>query len=176
MIVVAIIGILSAVAIPNFQRFQLKSRQSEAKTNLAAIYQVQKTFRQEWSQYFADWNDLGFAPEGTMKYDFSTSQTAAQIAPSVMAGYMGPSGPGGAPTEYFSTTYCNGGGGNNICFLDTDYNLGSVRADSAALALALNIDKFTAAAVSNLVRDTALPNDQWSMTQDKNLTNDQIGF
>lgn len=37
MIVVAIIGILAAIAIPNFLQYQLKSRQSEAKTNLQAI-------------------------------------------------------------------------------------------------------------------------------------------
>ena len=37
MIVVAIIGILAAIAIPNFIRFQLKSKSSEGKVNLAAI-------------------------------------------------------------------------------------------------------------------------------------------
>ena len=37
MIVVAIIGILAAIAIPNFIKFQAKSKQSEAKTNLKAI-------------------------------------------------------------------------------------------------------------------------------------------
>ena len=37
MIVVAIIGILAAIAIPNFLRFQLKAKSSEGKTNLAAI-------------------------------------------------------------------------------------------------------------------------------------------
>src|SRR5690242_15315546 len=38
MIVVAIIGILAAIAIPNFIAYQAKSRQSEAKVNLAAIF------------------------------------------------------------------------------------------------------------------------------------------
>jgi type IV pilus assembly protein PilA len=37
MIVVAIVGILAAIAIPNFVRFQLRSKVSEAKTNLHAI-------------------------------------------------------------------------------------------------------------------------------------------
>ena len=37
MIVVAIIGILAAIAIPNFLRFQLKSKTSEGKVNIAAI-------------------------------------------------------------------------------------------------------------------------------------------
>ncbi|MFI5216165.1 MAG: type IV pilin protein, partial [Candidatus Limnocylindria bacterium] len=37
MIVVAIIGILAAIAIPNFLKFQLKAKTSEGKTNLAAI-------------------------------------------------------------------------------------------------------------------------------------------
>lgn len=38
MVVVAIIGILSAVAIPNFKKFQAKAKQSEARITLAALY------------------------------------------------------------------------------------------------------------------------------------------
>lgn len=37
MIVAAIIGILASIAVPNFLRFQLRSKCSEAKINLAAI-------------------------------------------------------------------------------------------------------------------------------------------
>ena len=51
MIVVAIIGILAAIAIPNFLQYQLKSRQSEAKVNLNAIKTSEIAFQAEKSCY-----------------------------------------------------------------------------------------------------------------------------
>ncbi len=49
MIVVAIIGVLSAIAIPNFQKYQAKSKTSEAKLHLSAVYTSQQSF-------FGDYN------------------------------------------------------------------------------------------------------------------------
>ena len=43
MIVVAIIGILAAIAILNFSKFQARAKQSEAKANLKAIYTAKQT-------------------------------------------------------------------------------------------------------------------------------------
>jgi type IV pilus assembly protein PilA len=51
MIVVAIIGILAAIAIPNFLQYQMKSRQSEAKVNLNAIKTSMIAFQAEKSCY-----------------------------------------------------------------------------------------------------------------------------
>jgi type IV pilus assembly protein PilA len=51
MIVVAIIGILAAIAIPNFLQYQLKSRQSDAKVNLNAIKTSMIAFQAEKSCY-----------------------------------------------------------------------------------------------------------------------------
>ena len=57
MIVVAIIGILAAIAIPNFLQYQMKSRQSEAKTNLQAIKTSMVSFQGEQGCY------IGVLPE-----------------------------------------------------------------------------------------------------------------
>ena len=46
MIVVAIIGILAAIAIPNFLRYQLRSKASERKMNVEAIYKAEESGRQ----------------------------------------------------------------------------------------------------------------------------------
>ena len=64
MIVVAIIGILAAIAIPNFLRYQAKSRQSEAKTNLGAIFVAETAYLSENSVY-GSFNQIGYALAGT---------------------------------------------------------------------------------------------------------------
>jgi type IV pilus assembly protein PilA len=51
MIVVAIIGILAAIAIPNFLRFQLRSKTGEAKANLAAIRTAEEGYFSEYGVY-----------------------------------------------------------------------------------------------------------------------------
>ncbi|MEK6804419.1 MAG: prepilin-type N-terminal cleavage/methylation domain-containing protein [Nitrospirota bacterium] len=64
MIVVAIIGILAAIAIPNFLRYQAKSRQSEAKTNLGAIFVAETAYLSENSRY-GSFSEIGYALAGT---------------------------------------------------------------------------------------------------------------
>jgi prepilin-type N-terminal cleavage/methylation domain-containing protein len=51
MIVVVIIGILAALAIPRFMRATTKSKQSEAKQILKQIYTMQHAYRQEFNSY-----------------------------------------------------------------------------------------------------------------------------
>jgi type IV pilus assembly protein PilA len=64
MIVVAIIGILAAIAIPNFLRYQAKSRQSEAKTNLGAVFVAETAYFSENSRY-GSFSEIGYALAGT---------------------------------------------------------------------------------------------------------------
>lgn len=70
MIVVAIIGILAAIAIPNFIKFQTRSKQTEAKANMKAIFTAQKAFMQEKDRYSSNMNAIGFAPERGNRYAY----------------------------------------------------------------------------------------------------------
>ena len=62
MIVVAIIGILSAVAVPNFKRYQAKSKTSEAKIQLAAAYTAQQSFYGDFGIYANCFTYMGYDP------------------------------------------------------------------------------------------------------------------
>jgi type IV pilus assembly protein PilA len=46
MIVVAIIGILAAIAIPNFLKYQLRAKFGELPTNVSAIFKAEESLRQ----------------------------------------------------------------------------------------------------------------------------------
>ena len=98
MIVVAIIGILAAIAIPNFLRFQLKSKSSEGKVNIAAIRTAEESYLAEFGVYVQaplapvaipggtkavfleaaplaqnSFNTLGWAPEGQVFFQYGVN-------------------------------------------------------------------------------------------------------
>ena len=72
MIVVAIVGILVAVAIPNFLTYQAKARQAEAKAVLGGIFTAATTvmYAQSGTYLITDISQLAFTPTGTPKYSY----------------------------------------------------------------------------------------------------------
>jgi len=97
LLVVAIVGILASIAIPNFLRYQLRARTSEAATNIAAIALSQKTFFAENGRYVnsaapvpatipgnvrAAWtgspafSELGWDPEGAVFFQYRMNADA----------------------------------------------------------------------------------------------------
>jgi type IV pilus assembly protein PilA len=76
MIVVAIIGILAAIAIPNFIKFQARSKQSEAKSNLKAMFTAEKAFFSEKDRFSTYVGEVGFAPERNNRYNYFLGGTA----------------------------------------------------------------------------------------------------
>ena len=79
MIVVVIIGILAALAIPRFMQTSGKAKKSEAKTVLKQLYQLERAYFQEHDAYVAGANtaalvatNLGFDnPGADARYDYS---------------------------------------------------------------------------------------------------------
>ena len=102
MIVVAIIGILAAIAIPNFLRFQLKAKSSEGKTNLAAIRTAEQSYYSEFGVFVSasaspadpsqnvktdflnvdlannGFDRLGWSPEGQVYFNYAVAAPTTQ--------------------------------------------------------------------------------------------------
>ena len=51
MIVLAVVGVLAAIAIPLLTSYQLRSKSAEAKTNLAAIRVLEESYYSEYQTY-----------------------------------------------------------------------------------------------------------------------------
>jgi prepilin-type N-terminal cleavage/methylation domain-containing protein len=78
MIVVAIIGILAAIAIPNFVKFQARSKQSEAKANLKAMFTAEKAYSAEKDRFSALTGEIGFSPERNNRYAYFVGSAGTQ--------------------------------------------------------------------------------------------------
>ena len=161
MIVVAIIGILAAVAIPNYTRFQNKAKQSEAKTQLEAVYQAEKAFMAEYSEYTSAFDAIGFKPEGGMNYHHGFSANhRASANPAVPVGLRGTATCFG--TRAASSTTCYGGAG-----LPRQENLPATAAGALA-GTAVAQTTFTAASNGRI---NGVADDTWTIDNDKNLQN-----
>ena len=67
LIVLAIIGILLLLALPNLMPLISKAKSIEAQTQLKALYNAQTTYRYMYSTYTMDINELDFVPPRTVK-------------------------------------------------------------------------------------------------------------
>ena len=71
MIVVAIIAILAAIAIPNFLSFVSQTRRSEVKSNLEAIYKAELSYFGEKDVYSSSLVEIRWVPVGVAHYTYS---------------------------------------------------------------------------------------------------------
>jgi hypothetical protein len=72
-------GMLAAIAIPNFIKFQARSKQAECKTNLRALYRAERTFFDEKRVFSENAEQVGFVPE-TKYYAYAMSREGAPAA------------------------------------------------------------------------------------------------
>jgi type IV pilus assembly protein PilA len=93
MVVVAIIGLLSAVAIPNFKKYQAKAKISEAKLQLSAAYTAEQSFYSDFNIYHHCLNYMGFNPSNEISQRYfaigfidSTTISGASESRAVISG------------------------------------------------------------------------------------------
>ena len=77
MIVVVIIGILAALAYPNLEKYLKRARQTEAKTNLSAIYTAQKIYFSLHQSCADDINELDLSLAQGDLYTFTKEESTS---------------------------------------------------------------------------------------------------
>lgn len=171
MVVVAIIGVLAALAVPQVNKYIAKARQSEAKTMLSSIYTSEKAFYAEYSAYHAMFGAIGYSPEGRLRYNagFAAAGTGADVnngyttealltAPANTTNSLAYCGATGVILPTIGCTLLNGADSSPPTSLT-----GSTLSKTAFIA--------EAAAV---VYGTAV--DRWRITETKDLTNAEPGI
>lgn len=66
LIVVSIIGVLAAITVPNFKKYQARSKIVEAKLQLASIYTAETSFYQLFEMYSNCLSYMGYDPSGNV--------------------------------------------------------------------------------------------------------------
>jgi len=88
MIVVAIIGILAAIAIPNFIKFQLRAKAGESKVNLAGIRTAEESYFADAGSYL-DFPETPAVMGGQLKVPFVVFGDCPAPLPAFTAGANG---------------------------------------------------------------------------------------
>jgi prepilin-type N-terminal cleavage/methylation domain-containing protein len=158
MIVVGIIGILVAIAAPNFAKYQSKARQSEAKIALSAIYGAEKSFYSEYAAYSSGMDAVGYAPEGNKR--FYNVGFNATITTSVTG---------------WGDTQANLNKNSNIAIANNPFTCTSSTYYLGNLDAATDPQSFNANA-SGCIRDGAALHDSWSINDTKIIRNVKLGL
>jgi type IV pilus assembly protein PilA len=162
MVVVAIIGVLAAIAVPAVNKYIAKARQSEAKTNLASLYTSEKAFYAEYTTFDSRFAAIGYSPEGQLRYNVGF--TAQGQTASTLNGYNGTP----ATTTFTTLTYCPASTTSGCTMLNG--------ATGVPNTVALATNSTTAAAVftasaAALIHSGKTIGDVWTMSDTKILRN-----
>lgn len=158
MVVVAIIGILSAIAVPNFKKYQAKSKQSEAKIQLAAVYSAEVGTSADWDTYGTCLTLMGYErpPRGYYGIGFATGFDALTV--SAFTGCNASATPVILPSIQLAAIAANKG---------TTISRTSTASQNT----------FTASAEGSISADTTNgTQDEWTITETKALVNAQQGY
>jgi type IV pilus assembly protein PilA len=170
MVVVAIIGVLAAIGIPQYSKFQAKARQSEAKLSLAALFTAEESFRQEWNQFSVSLVNIGFSVQGSrLRY------VTGFVAGTPCSGYVTT---GGAPAETTAATHTWSDGATvntsgatwAVGTPDKPTGAGGACAQTAFIGVAYGTP------ASSAVNPGATGGDTWTVNQTKLISNTNVNL
>lgn len=164
MVVVAIIGILAAVAVPQFQKFQMRAKQSEASANLSGIHSAEMSFSSQWSTFANKFGDIGYAPAGRLRYYCGFTGAGAAAPPGFTTSAVAPG------TSVDSRAYCGACVGTVIGASGCCNVPESTNAAAFAFAPTSTATTYLAECRADLkLNATAAQNDAWTINQMKNV-------
>jgi type IV pilus assembly protein PilA len=173
MIVVAIIGILAAIGVPQYTKFQAKARTAEAKGHLTAIFSAETAFQAEWGTFTTDLADLGVAAIGTnLRYTagFNAATTCSVAVPA-------PTEAAAGANNQLHMTSVTAAGATWVSVI-TANTLLTLNA-SVAAPIACSATAFVASATGdprNTTAAIAATSDAWTINQTKVIANPVAGL
>ena len=183
MVVVAIIGILSAVAIPNFSRYQSKSKTTEGQLQLASVYSAEVAIQTDYDTFATCLAEMGYS---------SPNLAWLGATPTAQGGVKNYYAVGFAADNATQNADVVANGG--VCVDATSYAVPSGRiiagkrltmADFDAASVVVDATSFVAEAIG--IVDSSSPTvcgtrqaagcaDNWTINQDKILIHRIIGY
>lgn len=113
MLVVGILGTLTAIGVPTFRDMKMKRKQATAKAHLGGLYSSLKMFHGQWQQYVGDFRNLGYELDGSTSWRLGFWGGANSVSPRIPLNYIGPGAQGGANSgmvnTYSALAYCGPG-------------------------------------------------------------------
>ena len=166
MIVVAIIGILAAIAIPNFIRFQARSKQSEAKANLKAMFTSEKSYYQEKDKFTPLVGECGYQPERGNRYAYYVGPVAGTMQNRTAASTTSiPATDVGIQVDTFKFTAA---ALSPAVDQFTSATAGNATVATSGVAGTCPLCEWGGYAIGNIDTDTTL--DEWSVTTQSRIT------
>ncbi len=169
LVVVGLIGALSSIAIPNFKKYRNKSRQAEAKINLASIYVAQLSYFAEYDNYIMCLRQIGFVPNSNRRY-YSIGFGGGKLG-SAIFNYAGT-----IPCNNTTLTHGMALTASDVIYSATHAGKGATypqNTDFSDAIIPVDQLSYIAKAVGNL---NGAPLDSWTIDHNKNLINTVSGL
>ncbi len=159
LVVVCIIGFLSAIALPNFRKFQSQTKQTEAKLQLVEMYKVEVEAHANYDTYATCIEDLGYEQPVSGYYLVGFSAHEETSAEAIRSRNLNCANDNFsiAPTNLLRATSKE------------------VTANDLLSTPATN-NIFKASAAGNISEQSTVGLDIWTIDEGKNLINTQRGY